>query len=599
MTNPDFETYRLLPQETDPEEFWIVAILRMPSWIDEPPRPPFRPYAALILTKSLGIHLSKMAADRAEATAMVVPALVQFATGAKVRVRPARIATNDPTLERHLCDALGDLVAGVKTVADLPPLDAVKQQLARMPGSAGIPDALSVPGVTREDLRALARAAADFHRAAPWRHLNDHDLLRVDSPPSPAGQKYAVVMGAGGETFGLAFYASLERYKLTMEGTGDETEFLRAPEPLFSMIFSPAMAISFGDHDLWEDEKFPLATPEAYPFAAFFDAATDAVVRPNAALLNHTQAILAALALTTEQEMDAGRWRKTVPTLDGPVEYTLTIPALLKSQKKKTTKKAWPSPINNPRASQDRAEELFGQAIGARGRRQIQLARQVLELDPDNADALGILARRAGDPVRRLELYAQAVDAGRRAIGESFDLLLGHFWLAVSTRPYLRARVGLAMALRDLGRHAETLEHLLDMLRLNPNDNQGIRDLVPATLLALGRDRELLDFTTTYGRHSAIPAYATALANFRIEGNSAAARKSLSHAVALNRHVPHHLARGTRPVPESDFGYSPGQPSEAAFCIEEIGPAWRATPGALHWIAAATPPPATRTRRRR
>jgi len=137
------------------------------------------------------------------------------------------------------------------------------------------------------------------------------------------------------------------------------------------------------------------------------------------------------------------------------------------------------------------------------------------------------------------------------------------------------------------------------MLRLNPNDNQGIRDLVPATLLALGRNQEVLDFTAKHGRADAIPAYAAALATFRLEGNSPAARKLLTAAIGVNRYVPHHLARSSRPVPENELGYSPGQPSEAAYCIDEIGAAWRATPEALRWIGAALPPPAGRKQRRR
>ena len=650
MSGRDLEDYRHLPVETAPDAFWIAAVLRMPAWVDRPPpNAPYRPYCALVLTEDLGIAMSELVADRAAADRLLLPTLVKFATGARVGIRPLRIATDRDDTAEHLRAALGDLVEGVK-VADLPPLSAMRQQLADMPGASNVPAALSVPGVTREDVRAFAAAAADFHRAAPWRHLDDHDLIHVESPrSSPGGQKYVVVMGGGGRTFGLAFYASRERYQLTMDGPGDSTEFLRAPEPLFSVTFNAAHQIAFGDHDLWEDENLPLAGPDAYPFAALYDPLSHDVIRPNAALLNHAQAVLATLAATTEQDMDTGRWTKIVPTLDGPAPYTLAIPSLLKASKKRSSSKptanaesarrmleramndiatriqesgpqttdeinrllerelaggAAPGRSRRRRrgaktaSARERAADLLEQALEACGRRQIQLAREALELDPDNADALDILARRAGDPEQRLALYRQALDAGRRAIGDEFDSLVGHFWGFVQTRPYMRARVGLAMALRDLGRHQEALDHFLEMLRLNPNDNQGIRDLVPATLLALGRNQDVLDFTRKHGRDDAVPAYAAALATFRLKGNSADARKDLAHAVRVNPHVPHHLARDTRPESESEFGYSPGRPSEAIYCLDELGVAWRATPGAVQWIAAALPPPATRKRRR-
>ena len=39
----------------------------------------------------------------------------------------------------------------------------------------------------------------------------------------------------------------------------------------------------------------------------------------------------------------------------------------------------------------------------------------------------------------------------------------------------MRAREGLAKCLFLLGKHDAAIEHFRDMLRLNPNDNQGIR----------------------------------------------------------------------------------------------------------------------------
>lgn len=60
----------------------------------------------------------------------------------------------------------------------------------------------------------------------------------------------------------------------------------------------------------------------------------------------------------------------------------------------------------------------------------------------------------------------------------------GHFWSMIETRPYMRARSGLTAALVRAGRREEAIEHLEDMLDLNPNDNQGLRE--PLLLFAGG-----------------------------------------------------------------------------------------------------------------
>ena len=59
----------------------------------------------------------------------------------------------------------------------------------------------------------------------------------------------------------------------------------------------------------------------------------------------------------------------------------------------------------------------------------------------------------------------------------------GHFWGFLETRPYMRARAGLASTLLQLGDVDGALAHYRDMLKLNPNDNQGIRYVLTGCLL--------------------------------------------------------------------------------------------------------------------
>ena len=77
--------------------------------------------------------------------------------------------------------------------------------------------------------------------------------------------------------------------------------------------------------------------------------------------------------------------------------------------------------------------------------------------------------------------YARGVEAGELALGpQAFKEYAGHFWGFLETRPYMRARAGLAGALLKLGDVDGAIDHFRDMLRLNPNDNQGIRYLCSA-----------------------------------------------------------------------------------------------------------------------
>jgi tetratricopeptide (TPR) repeat protein len=66
---------------------------------------------------------------------------------------------------------------------------------------------------------------------------------------------------------------------------------------------------------------------------------------------------------------------------------------------------------------------------------------------------------------------------------EGFEEYAGHFWGFLETRPYMRARAGLAIALMKLGEEDAAIDHFRAMLELNPNDNQGVRYLLLGCLL--------------------------------------------------------------------------------------------------------------------
>ena len=76
-----------------------------------------------------------------------------------------------------------------------------------------------------------------------------------------------------------------------------------------------------------------------------------------------------------------------------------------------------------------------------------------------------------------------------------FEERIGHF------RDYMEARYALVKALLMIKTHAAAkalYEDLMDILRLNRSDNMGVRGMVPATCLRLGRDQECYDFCVWY-----------------------------------------------------------------------------------------------------
>jgi tetratricopeptide (TPR) repeat protein len=235
----------------------------------------------------------------------------------------------------------------------------------------------------------------------------------------------------------------------------------------------------------------------------------------------------------------------------------------------------------------EKAQELMYEAFAApRDEERIALARKALALSADCADAYVLLAEHARNRKEALEFYGQAVAAGERALGpELFRDGVGDFWGILETRPYMRARLGLAETLWTSGRRDEAVAHLQDMLRLNPGDNQGLRMILVNWLLTLDRNEDLDRLLKQYpDEGSAHWAYTNVLIAFRQHGDSPEAAKALQGARKVNKHVVTYLL-GLEPLPaEQPPYYSPGDRSEAVMYAAAALSAWKGTPGAITWL---------------
>lgn len=234
------------------------------------------------------------------------------------------------------------------------------------------------------------------------------------------------------------------------------------------------------------------------------------------------------------------------------------------------------------------AQEIMYSAWSAEGGRRVALARKALAASPDCADAYVLLAEEA---VRSLEearaLYEQGVQAGERALGSGFiEENAGHLWGLLEARPYMRAREGLGEALWALGRHDEAIAYAHETLRLNRNDNQGIRDRLVVWLLDESRNDEAQALLDAYPDDVMAPMrYGRVLAALRLKGPGPDAAQALRDAREINAHVPAFLL-GRRPIRRRTSGYvTIGGEDEASVAARSLLRAWQDTPGALEWLA--------------
>jgi tetratricopeptide (TPR) repeat protein len=516
--------------------------------------------------------------------------------------RPGRIEVREVELARLIREKVNQVEVVVRD--ELPGMERFLRAMADHFEKHSPADPMTLPGMTTQIMVDFAEAAKAFFEAKPWRILSSDDLIRVVSPG--AAMEIATccaVLGNGGRSYGLAFFESVEAFSRMVDARSFDPMVTR--KDAMSVCFSDIGVVPFWEARLFDALQLPTAERDAFPYIMYVVGGTS-LKQPSTEMYVFATKLLLAIATMTEAQVDAGKWGVDVRTSDGVARVELEMPILIEQMSGKAKRAAGAMdrrsmdrtmrdigelmkskefksieemnkflakqskkgvPRAKPKDDRQRAQALADDAFEVRGRRQIQLARQAIGLDPDCCDALTILAEHGvdGDEVGA---WRRVVDAGKRSLGEAvFEESVGHFWGVVETRPYMRARQHLAEALVRAERIDEAASHYLDMLRLNPGDNQGHRYSVAPLLAELKRWEELSQVANNpeYDDGMAMTLWAKAAAQFGLYGATRKSETALAEAIRANRGVAE-LLLSKEPCDGDVSGYSPASPEEAEVC---------------------------------
>lgn len=222
----------------------------------------------------------------------------------------------------------------------------------------------------------------------------------------------------------------------------------------------------------------------------------------------------------------------------------------------------------------------------------VHLAHRALALDPDCVDAHNALAEElAGSAEEEIYLYQKAVRAGERYLGKDFfEENKGHFYGIVESRPYMRARAGLARAYWDAGNEDQAIKEYLEMLELNPNDNQGIRYILLSRYCDLGNFEAAQDFIETerYQDDAGLEWVMTkALLSFHREGPSENSNLLLRAALERNTHVADYMTGRRKPPHVLPDSITMRGEDEAYCYAAEFIKAWKEVKGSIDWVKQA------------
>ncbi len=232
--------------------------------------------------------------------------------------------------------------------------------------------------------------------------------------------------------------------------------------------------------------------------------------------------------------------------------------------------------------NQESIESIFDQGMehwwADDRRRSLPLFRRVLKHDPQHADAhnhLGIASLDAGKLKPAEEHFRAAAEGGVRSLERDGKRVP---WACHENRPYLRALGNLALTLAAQRRWREALSLHEELLRLNPDDNQGVRFLVGLEYLRVGDAKAALTHLLRTSGEEPGCTFGLALATLMSNGSNADVGEVLLTGFASNRYVAPMLLGEKWQRLDGFHGTSMAEPEWAKDVIDGQADLWQDVP---------------------
>lgn len=217
----------------------------------------------------------------------------------------------------------------------------------------------------------------------------------------------------------------------------------------------------------------------------------------------------------------------------------------------------------------------------------VHLAHQVLEQEPDNINALMLLAQwEAANSTERKDLLARAVEGCERVLGEEFfSKNTGRFWKIRETRTFMEALTNLASTYAHLKDFDNAIACYERAILLNPADNQFNRYPLSNCYIQTRQLKKASQLAEQFSQDKgAFFLFDQALIAFIDSGNSAESKTLKKQALAHNKYVPRLLSGSIKMPKRMPERLSAGDKDEAVLYAAQNTELWRSIAGSIPWL---------------
>jgi hypothetical protein len=295
---------------------WEADLFAMPGGFEDDPAG--RPAALLVVAGGFVLAndvFSSPSPEPEEMAATLAQSLT--ATAERIGSWPRRVAVREAVvaeaLGRRLArqtggDSVPEVVAGVLAGVDDASASLWQHFTGRRRSIRGSkPRTWAGWGLPGELVADLFRAAADLHRAAPWRELSDADPLGVSVPGG--GEWTVCVLGNAGKEYGLQLYSDADDHQAILD---DRPWDLWPRGRLISLSFDDGGEIPRPMRKEVARAGWEVAAPDAYPHLLAVNTPAGGIRRRHAAdllaVLRAVPAFLAAVSSAAGGSASLEEW---------------------------------------------------------------------------------------------------------------------------------------------------------------------------------------------------------------------------------------------------------------------------------------------------
>lgn len=301
------------------DEVWESTVRRMRAWITPRNQAPYRPYIMLTTAQNgniVGSEIFEHVPSLNQVLNTLAKMMCHPILGGGRKRRPAIIHMDGEQLAEALAPKLQEVGIRCMYQHTLHDVDQALLSMEQfMSKSEPMPGLLDSPGVTPYLVKGVFEAAAHFYDEAPWRWVDDARPIEVRYPPD-SRPRYAVVMGHGGQTYGLAAYDTTDELRELYSGTPPDQLIGRVEWT--ALLFSEPMEMPFEDLDNTEKYGWPVAGELAYPLLIRITRSGQ-FARPAKSELLWLEAALLAIPAFVHDHM------RTDQDFLRPAEFTLSV----------------------------------------------------------------------------------------------------------------------------------------------------------------------------------------------------------------------------------------------------------------------------------